>query len=342
MEWLRQGALVLGLALAVIGLSAQSAAAVTPLGESWHRGAIMPAGDSKVYLGRDSDRALRALADTGSDHVNFYVEWFMRNAHASAVRPRPGVTPSDRSLIHAMRKARSLGMTPVVSLIVRTRDNTWQAHIDPERRRNWYSTYRTMTRHYARLARRGRAGMMVLCAELESMTPDTHRWLRIIREAKRHFPGKLTCSANSVRGAERVRFWDRLDYIGISAYMPLDGSPNPRVKHLVRAWRKRHVGDIRSLQRRERKPVLFSEIGYGSGTYTAGSPWASVTGAYSQEPQRRAYEAFYRVWSRFSWFRGVYWWRWSPGPYDPRDRSHSPRGKSAERVMRSWNTARRR
>jgi hypothetical protein len=337
---LRRGVLTLGLALVLLALFAQGASAVTPLGESWHRGAIVPAGSSKTYLEPGSDRALRALAATGSDHVNLYVEWFMRNRRSSTVRPLRGATPTDRSVLHAMRKARSLGMTPVISLIVRSRDGTWQARIDPRDRRRWYSSYRRMTRHYARLATRGRAGMMVLCAELESMTQQTGPWRGVIREARELFPGELTCSANATAGAERIRFWDRLDYIGISAYMGLSSEPNPSVDQLARAWRSRHVRDIKALQRREQTPVLFTEIGYGSGMYTARMPWASVTGAYSQEPQRRAYEAFYRVWSEFPWFRGAYWWRWSPGSYDPRDRSHSPRGKSAERVMLRWNSAR--
>lgn len=337
---MRRGVAPLALALVLLALSAQGSAAVTPLGDSWHRGAIMPAGSSRVYLERGSDRALRALASTGSDHVNLYVEWFMRNRYSSTVRPLRGATPTDRSVLHAMRKARSLGMTPVVSLIVRSRDGTWQARIDPRNRGHWYASYRGMTRHYARLARRGGAGMMVLCAELESMTEQTRRWRGVIREARGLFPGELTCSANGIGGAKRIHFWDRLDYIGISAYMSLSEEPNPSVDELTRAWRNRHFPGINRLRRREQMPVLFTEIGYGSGKYTARTPWASVTGSYSQEPQRRAYEAFYRVWSEVPWFRGVYWWRWSPGSYDPHDRSHSPRGKSAEQVMLRWNSAR--
>ena len=327
-------------ALLLVAPGAHGAADVTPLGKKWHRGAIVPAGGSRVYLEQGSNRALRALADTGADRVNFYVEWYMRNAHGSTVRPLRGVTPTDGSLLHAMEKASSLGMTPAITQVVRTRDGTWQGFIDPRDRHRWYESYRRMTRHYAQLANKGGAGMMVLCAELETMTSQTRAWLRVIREARERFDGKLTCSANAIAGAERVRFWNRLDYIGISAYMFLSGKPNPSVDMLVRSWRRKHLPDIKQLRRRERTPVLFTEIGYGSGMYTARSPWASVTGDYSQEPQRRAYEAFYRVWSQVRWFRGVYWWRWSPGPYDPRDRSHSPRGKSAERVMRRWNRAR--
>lgn len=328
----------MGLALVALAVGAESAPAVAPLGDAWHRGAIMPAGSSNVYLDRGSDRALRALAATGSDHVNLYVEWFMRNRNSSAVRPLRGATPTDRSLLHAMKKARSLGMTPVITLVVRSRDGTWQALIDPRDRGHWYASYQRMTRHYARLAKRGRAGMMVVCAELESMTWQTQRWRRVIREARSLFPGELTCSANAPAGAERIHFWDRLDYIGISAYMRLSGEPNPSVDELVRAWRKRHVPRIKAIRRSEQAPVLFTEIGYGSGEYTARAPWAPVKGAYSQEPQRRAYVAAYRVWSQFRWFKGIYWWRWSPGSHDPGDRSHSPRGKSAERVMLRWNT----
>lgn len=321
--------------------TAGEAAAVTPLGEDWQRGAVSPGYSARAYLEPGADRALKALAATGSTHVNLYVEWFMRGSRASRVRPERGRTPSDRSLLHAMRKARSLGMTPVITLVVRSKDGVWQALIDPRDRAAWYESYRRMTRHYARVARQGRAGMMVLGAELESMAWQTARWRRVIRDAREIFSGDLTYSANAIGGAERVGFWPKLDYIGISAYMKLRAEANPSVRKLVSAWRNRgRVRGVRKVHRRNDRPVIFTEIGYGSGMYTAQAPWKPAPGPTSQEPQRRAYEAFYRVWSEQRWFRGVYWWLWWPGRYDPGDRSHSPRGKAAEDVMRRWNYAR--
>ncbi len=84
---------------------------------------------------------------------------------------------------------------------------------------------------------------------------------------------------------------------------------------------------------------MFTEVGYGSWKGTAARPWSSVDGPISQVPQQRAYEALYRVWSQYDWFHGLYWWRWDAARPNPRDGSHDPRGKRAERTMRAWNTA---
>jgi hypothetical protein len=219
---------------------------------------------------------------------------------------------------------------------------TWQGYYEPRNRRRWFRSFRVMIEHYARLAERGGADTLEVGGELITLSSHTARWRRVISVARNHFSGKLTYTANQPEEARRVEFWDQLDYLAMSAYMPLDERrANPTVRRLVRAW-KRHgyVDQVRSLQRRNDLPVLFTEIGYQSRMGTAARPWHNVPGRVSEVPQRRAYEAFYRVWSRPSWFRGVYWWRWLAGGYDARDGTHSPRGKDAERVMTAWNRAR--
>lgn len=323
----------------VLAAWADSASAVRPLGPAWQRGAVIPPG-AHTYSSQRFDNAVAALQASGSTHVNLYVEWFMRNRNASALRPARH-TATDRSLLHAMGVARSKGMASVLTLVVRSSDGTWQALIRPRDRGRWFASYRRMARHYATLARRGGAETIVIGAELESMIRYTRKWQRVIRVIRARFPGRLTYSSNQVDGARRVGFWRKLDYVGMTGYMPLARGRNPSVSRLVHTWRERgYVRAATRLHRRYRKPIVFTEVGYGSWKGTAARPWASVDGPISQVPQQRAYEALYRVWSQHSWFHGLYWWRWDADRPDPRDGSHNPRGKRAERTMRMWNTAR--
>lgn len=323
----------------VLAAWAESASAVRPLGPTWQRGAIIPPG-AHTYSSPRSDNSIAALQASGSTHVNLYVEWFMRNRNASALNPARR-TATDRSLLHAMSTARSKGMASVLTLVVRSSDGTWQALIRPRNRNRWFASYRRMAKRYANLARRGGAQTIVIGAELESMIRYTSKWRKVIRVIRARFPGRLTYSSNQVDGARRVGFWRQLDYVGMTGYMPLARGRNPSVNRLVRTWKGRgYVHVARRLHQRYRKPVVFTEVGYGSWKGTAARPWASVEGPISQVPQQRAYEALYRVWSQYDWFRGLYWWRWEAGLPNPRDGSHNPRGKRAERTMRTWNTAR--
>ena len=124
-----------------------------------------------------------------------------------------------------------------------------------------------------------------------------------------------------------------------------------RTQELARAWTEfrdetgvthHYFHRIRSLQRRTRKPVLFTELGYRSALGAAARPWDWNSRLVAdQEPQARAYEAAFRVWSKVPWFRGIYWWDWHAGSFDRTDGGYNPRGKSAERVLRAWALPRR-
>ena len=57
--------------------------------------------------------------------------------------------------------------------------------------------------------------------ELTAMTLDPEPWLRLIDAVEGIYDGPLTFAANWVDGADTISFWDRLDSIGIDAYMPL-------------------------------------------------------------------------------------------------------------------------
>lgn len=321
-----------------------SAAGAEPLGGEWHRAAILPAFEHDAYARAHTYESLVDLRMTGATHVGLYVEWYMRHSRASSVSPDPERTQTKSSVRQIIRDARSLGMTASVTPVVRVSNGEWQGQIDPRRVGKWFDSYREMVSRYAEVAEDERAKLFVVGAELDSMVRHKRAWGNVIEEARERFSGELTYSANWIGGAKRFELWRRLDYIGIAAYMSLSGSANPSksVSELVRAWENRgYVEGVKEVRREYERPVLFTEIGYASTKGNTFQPWASGTGSISQDAQRRAYEAAYRVWSERDWFRGIYWWFWAYGRYaDPASSSHSPRGKLAEETVRSWHTAR--
>jgi hypothetical protein len=321
-------------------LAVAPSAAAEPLPSEWHKGATLTSWWHDEYEGSKSDEAIAALQRTGSTDMAVLTTWYMQNGSSSAVAPVPEKTPSDAGILKAMAKAKSLGMRVTLKPHVDVLDGTFRANIAPTSPTAWFASYRAMLLHYAELARSGGAHMLMVGTELTSMSRYTAEWRQLIAEVRARFEGRLTFAANHISGAAEVAFWDDLDLIGIDAYMPLSsGDPNPSVEDLANAWVARgYVRALADMYARYCKPVVFTEIGYQSREGTATTPWEVHTGAPSQEAQRRAYEAAYRVWSRVPWFQGFLWWNWPSGGYNPGDTSHEPRGKAAEETMRTWHS----
>ena len=87
----------------------------------------------------------------------------------------------------------------------------------------------------------------------------------------------LTYSANWGKSTrveyKQITWWDKLDYIGLSAYFPLYEWDSPSLEQLVAGWTTytdhwggtyHWVDDIKAMHDRFNKDVVFTEIGFGS------------------------------------------------------------------------------
>jgi hypothetical protein len=181
----------------------------------------------------------------------------------------------------------------------------------------WFDAYDSMMRHYARLAIQTGARMLVVGTELSSLSMQTRQWERLIRQLRRVTAAGDACSPLAVVPARpfggqltfaalwsalgRVRFWRSLDVIGIDAYFPV-ARASTSIGRIERAWGTYYKG-LATLARRERKRIVFSEIGY---------PWRSDPRHPGASPaaQARFVAAAYEFWAsrRPGWFRGFAWW----------------------------------
>ena len=125
---------------------------------------------------------------------------------------------------------------------------------------------------------------------------DTH-WRRLIAEVRQVYRGKLTYAANFDQ-YHQVGFWDVLDFMGINAYFKLRSEiPGPGEKDrlyplLVAGWRG-VLGDLelfRRQQKLEKKPVLFTEMGFTRRALSTLEPWSDVGFSLIPDPKNKGKE----------------------------------------------------
>jgi hypothetical protein len=302
--------------------------------ETFHHGFVLTGWSSNAYLEPGADRALDRMRNAGSDHAAIFTQWFLADPAASDLAPDTSRTPTDAALMHAMHKARELGMEVTMKPQVGILSGGWIGTAHPADPDAFWSGYRTMLLHYADLAQQGGASTLVIGTEMRTLSGDDGRWRPLIAEVRTHFRGALTYAANYDEFVS-VPFWDALDYIGIDAYFPLAAAdrPAPTPDELAAAWSTRgYLGTLGALSARTGKKVLFTELGYRATHATAVAPnvWDRV-GLTDTRAQANAYTAFYDAVADQPWMAGVYWWEVSVGRWWIQD--YSPLGKPAEQVL---------
>ena len=105
-------------------------------------------------------------------------------------------------------------------------------------------------------------------------------WERMIYDIRGVYNGKMTIAANFDNYNE-VRFWDKLDYIGINAYFPLRtpgisaDKPKKFQKALEKSWDQTldEILEFREAAGVPNHPILFTELGYGRHSGSTLTPW---------------------------------------------------------------------
>jgi hypothetical protein len=191
----------------------------------------------------------------------------------------------------------------------------------------WFGEYGAFIEHYANLAAEIRADIFCVGVELARLTRHEAQWRDLIRRVRRIYRGPLVYAANWGEEFETLRFWDALDYIGLNQYYPLPDDLS--TADLVRR--------VEAVQRKYRRPVLFTEAGFASLQDAHRKPWDETPRRISLEHQARAYAALLGGFYRKPWFQGVYWWKvGSDGHGGPEDGSLTPWGKPAMEVVTRW------
>jgi hypothetical protein len=283
---------------------------------------------------------LREIRALGATHVLYLTHWWQDHSRATEIGPDPEKTLPDERLRALVALARAAGLKvflmPILGL-KRKRPMEWRGVIQPRDPAAWRRSYSRFLLHHARLAAEAGVDLLAVGSELSSFDGDRAFWRRLVGRVRRVFSGALTYSANWDR-YESVRFWDLLDYVGISAYFEVGRSLERLTEEAVAERWEEVRSRLAAFHRHLRRPVplLFTEIGYPSRRGGCTFPWNGSLGTpVDVEEQHLCYRAAARAWIGAPFLGGVFFWIWWDDG-GPRDGGYTPRGKPALEVVRRW------
>lgn len=202
--------------------------------------------------------------------------------------------------------------------------------------------YRSYILQFARISEELQLPIYCIGTELERSSRERPEfWSALIAEIRSIYSGKLTYAANW-DNYKHISFWDKLDYIGVDAYFPLDTSSTPAYPALLRGW-KQWSEELNRVSDRNDRPVIFTEWGYRSADHTAKKPWQydERESKVNLEGQAEAYRAMFATFADEPWFAGSFVWKWFPHHKKvggSRDNRYTPQNKPAEEVLREHFT----
>ncbi|MEW5758272.1 MAG: hypothetical protein AB1755_02205 [Candidatus Omnitrophota bacterium] len=311
----------------------------------FQKGMIFATWNKDTYASFSSQDSLKQLSDMGVNWVAILTTWYQNNYNTPKIK-KSTKTPSDESLIHAIKTAHDLGMKvmlkPHIDLIDGS-DGKWRADIDfatQEEWDAWFVSYKEIMLHYAQLAQDNDVEMICIGTELTRAAVDhSEKWVEMIREIRSIYTkGYLTYAANWYEEFNAIKFWGELDYVGIDAYFPLTASQDPSLEQLISDWQP-WVKQVEEFAAKINKPIIFPEVGYKSVVQTADSPWEHISNQdINLDLQARCYEALLEVFWDKPWFYGAYWWYWGTSTKmgGKTNKGFTPQNKPAAEIINKW------
>jgi hypothetical protein len=220
--------------------------------------------------------------------------------------------------------------------------DNWRSKIDFEdsqKREKWFKSYSKFILGEAELAESTGVEILVIGTELVGVSKYTQDWKNLIEKIRKVYSGKLTYAAEGMN-AQKIEFWNDLDYIGIDAYFPLTDKADPGLKELVRGWEK-YEPEMRKLSDKYNEQIIFTEIGFKSVEGTAIKPWEwGQEGKTSQVEQALAFEATSIAFKNKPYLAGIFVWKYftdmNSHEKGNNEKGFTPYGKEAEKVISAW------
>jgi len=265
---------------------------------------------------------------SGKAHVSFNIDWQWWGEKTEGVTHTIQIAHDAR--LKVMLKPQVYIPGGWVGDLEYKTDKAWE---------KWEIDYEKYMLTMAQLADSLEVEMLCIGTEFKKSTAQRPEfWQELIRKIRDIYKGKLTYSANW-DDYQNVPFWQDIDYIGVSAYFPLDKNKTPKVNDLRKEW-KAYARKMESFACRQSKPIIFTEYGYLSVDGCAYNTWDLESKIKriprNEQAQANAIEALLTEFKQYDWWHGGFLWKWFPngeGGEGYNDRDYTPQGKQAEEIL---------
>jgi len=259
-------------------------------------------------------------------------------------------TITDKDIMFAINRAHKRGVKVCLKPVINCGDGMWRALIDfpdadmmgKDRYWNlWFEHYGAFLCHYAEIAEDTGCEMFCIGCEMSGTERKDDHWRTLIKKIRSIYTGPIVYNMNHGREDE-VKWFDAVDFIGISAYFKVGQVPQDTKENMIEVWK--HVGrQTQELSERYQKQIIFMEIGCRSASGCAMMPWDFTYTELerSEEEQANFYDSCLTAFADKPWFAGSFWWDWSTEVYDTEEEAKRNTGfdihlKQAEDVLIRW------
>ncbi|HMW38226.1 MAG: hypothetical protein K1X68_02870 [Saprospiraceae bacterium] len=209
----------------------------------------------------------------------------------------------------------------------------------------WEMAYATYISDMIKIAEEEHVEMFCVGTEFNRSTDTRPQfWIKLIDKIRHNYKGLLTYSDNWDH-YRQITFWDKLDFIGISAYFPLIDIGLPLPQRLDSAW-SGITDQLRNYSSAQKRQILFTEFGYMSCEGAAGKSWELEKILddcnVNEQTQADCFDALFRsCWPEKFW-AGGFVWKWYPegmGHEGFPEKDYTPQHKKAEWIIQKWYRA---
>lgn len=264
-------------------------------------------------------------------------------------------TNTDREIEKAVAQLKASGLKVCLKPVVNCEDGVWRANISfPEKEfpvmgfdgkpksfwSEWFSCYTAFMCHYAEIAEYTGCEMLCIGCEMVGTEHKEEFWRELIAKVREIYHGTLVYNANHGK-EENVKWFDALDYIGTSAYYPVEKEGGASAEEMLRNW-ERPKEKLAALAEKFGKKIIFMEIGCRSARGCAAMPWDFTHREFPRDEDEQAnfYESAFRAMCDEPYFAGFFWWDWSTELPSPEriseDKGFGIHGKKAEQTVTEW------
>ncbi len=249
----------------------------------------------------------------------------------------PG-SETDIGLIYATRRARSRGFHVLYKPHLWIR-GSWTGDVRMGSEQDWaawWRGYRRYVLHHALLANWAGADLFSVGVELSKTVDRDAEWRDLIAATRLFFPGAVTYSGNWYGDLENVKFWDRLDFMGIDTYFPLSASRQATRAELEKGA-KEVAARLAAAAKRAGKPMILTEVGFAAHKAAWTEPHTEG-GEYSEDDQALAYDVLFQALGRPRWLAGTFIWKAFSAPHSDSGHEADFRflGRKAEGKIRDY------